>query len=452
MIALLCAVLGGAMSYLAFGLDNVWWLAWFAPVPILWLAYGEARGWMVFVAAFFSTAMGMIYFYQAYGAMLLFDGSVLLVGNGLAAALTMLLARLAWRRLSSMATLLVFPTLWTAFEFMEGWVSPHGGWGAWGYTQVAWPAAIQLAAILGVYGITFLVCLFANGLAMVARGRMRAGGLGLAICAAIVAAGYFRLQQPEGPTTRVAALAEVSRDYTKAFRTGDPTAASNVTQSYATAIRSLSAQNVHVFVTPETGVEWNAITPIAEAARDTHSLVIAGAHERAPARDMAMAFVPGGRTVTYDKRHRLLPGESVYKPGTRSGVIGSGIGMAICKDLDFPRTIRSDAQAGLRLMIVPAGDFTKDGWMHARQAIMRGVENGFSVLRAAFNGLETISDARGRVLASAQVDHFGLTTIEADVPLGPGATPYARYGDVFSWLVVLGALGLIMATLRAPRP
>jgi apolipoprotein N-acyltransferase len=451
MIALLCAALGGIASYLAFGLDDVWWLAWFAAAPILWLAYGEARGWVVFAAAFFATAIGMIYFYQAYGTMMLLGGTVLLVCNALAGALTMLLARRAFRRLPPTATLLVFPTLWTAFEFLEGWVSPHGGWGAWGYTQVAWPAAIQLAAITGVYGITFLICLFANGLALAARGHIRAGGFGLAICVAIVAAGYFRLQQPEGPVIRVAALADVSGDYIKAFRTGDPVAALNVTQNYAKAIRSLSTRNVRVFVTPETSVEWNAITPIAEAARDTNSLVVAGAHGRQPARDMAAAFVPGGKLITYDKRHRLLPGESMYKPGIKSGVIGKGVGMAICKDLDFPRTIRADAQAGLRLMIVPAGDFKKDGWMHARQAIMRGVENGFSVLRSAFNGLETISDARGHVLASTPVDHFGFTSIQLDVPLGPGTTPYARYGDIFCWLVVMGALGLIAATLKAPH-
>jgi apolipoprotein N-acyltransferase len=141
----------------------------------------------------------------------------------------------------------------------------------------------------------------------------------------------------------------------------------------------------------------------------------------------------------------------MYKPGIKSGVIGKGVGMAICKDLDFPRTIRSDAQAGLRLMIVPAGDFTKDGWMHARQAIMRGVENGFSVLRSAFNGLETVSDARGRVLASTPVDRSGFTSLQMDVPLGPGTTPYTRYGDIFCWLVVMGALGLITATLKIPR-
>jgi apolipoprotein N-acyltransferase len=98
MTALLCAVLGGIASYLAFGLDDVWWLAWFAAAPTLWLAYGEARDWVVFTVAFFATAMGMIYFYQAYGTMMLFGGTALLVSNALAGALTMLFVRRAFRR------------------------------------------------------------------------------------------------------------------------------------------------------------------------------------------------------------------------------------------------------------------------------------------------------------------------------------------------------------------
>ena len=47
MIVLLCAALSGAMFYLSQGLDDVWWLTWFAAVPLLWLAYGPAKRWQL---------------------------------------------------------------------------------------------------------------------------------------------------------------------------------------------------------------------------------------------------------------------------------------------------------------------------------------------------------------------------------------------------------------------
>lgn len=448
MIALACALLGGAMFYLAQGLNDIWPLAWIAPVPLLWLAYGRVPAWQLFAAAFFAGAMGMVYFYQAYGAMLVVGGTIILIVNGALLGTVLLLMRAAWRRLPPLAVLLAFPLLWTACEFAGGWISPHGAWGAWGYTQVAWPAAIQIAAVTGVYGVTFLLCLFANGLALALRGASKPGALAVVLSLAVIAAGYVRLAQPGGPTLRVAALAEVDKDYIHAFRTGDAAAARAVADRYAAAIAKAAAGGTKVFVTPETGVEQSALPVIEAAARQTDSLVVTGAHGRKPARNMAVATVPGRPIIVYDKRHRLLPGESIYKPGTKSGVIGNGMAMAICKDLDFPRTIRSDAQAGIQLMMVPANDFTRDGWMHARQAVMRGVENGFAVTRTAFNGLETVSDAQGRILASARVDHFGFTAIQAEVPLGPGPTFYTRFGDWFAWLDAAGTLLLLLVLAR----
>jgi apolipoprotein N-acyltransferase len=101
-------------------------------------------------------------------------------------------------------------------------------------------------------------------------------------------------------------------------------------------------------------------------------------------------------------------------------------------------------------MAVPANDFVKDGWIHARMAVMRGVENGFAVVRAAFNGIETVSDAQGRVLARASTVQPGMVRLSADVPLGPGPTLYTRIGDVFAWACVLAALWL--GFLAVPKP
>ena len=51
-------------------------------------------------------------------------------------------------------------------------------------------------------------------------------------------------------------------------------------------------------------------------------------------------------------------------------------------------------------MLVPAYDFDRDASLHASMAVLRGVEGGFSVVRAARHGLLTVSDRYGRI-----VDH-----------------------------------------------
>jgi apolipoprotein N-acyltransferase len=437
MIALLCALLSGGFFYLAHGLDSVWQLAWIAPVPLLWLAYGKAPRWQVLAASFAASASGMVYLFQVYGTYILLAAIVMLVVNGVLLGAAVLLARRACDRLPLPMALFAFPAFWTSAEYLESLVSPHGAWGAMGYSQVDWPAAIQLAAITGVHGVTFLLCVFASALALLLRGKRVPGAIGIGLSLAVIVGGYFRLAMPEASTLRVAALADVVDD-----RITEPL---GVAQAYAGAIRAEAGRGVRVFVTPETGVEAEALAPIAAAAARTGSLVVVGTHGRNPARNMAVAFRPEAEPSTYDKRHRLLPGEAVFQPGTHSGYLGNGMATAICKDLDFPATIRADAQSGIHLMMVPANDFGGDGWMHARQAVMRGVEDGFAVLRTAFHGLETITDDRGRLLASARVDHPGFTSIQADVPLGSGTTFYSRFGDLFAWLSLIAAAGLGVA-------
>jgi hypothetical protein len=51
MVAIACVILTAAGCYFSFGLGPAWWLAWFAPVPVLWLVFGETRPSRAFLAA-----------------------------------------------------------------------------------------------------------------------------------------------------------------------------------------------------------------------------------------------------------------------------------------------------------------------------------------------------------------------------------------------------------------
>jgi apolipoprotein N-acyltransferase len=62
-------------------------------------------------------------------------------------------------------------------------------------------------------------------------------------------------------------------------------------------------------------------------------------------------------------------------------------------------------------------------------AVMRGVENGFAIVRAASLGLLSASDAQGRLIAEKPVDPDHMDWILADLPLGPGPTLYAISGS-----------------------
>jgi len=87
-------------------------------------------------------------------------------------------------------------------------------------------------------------------------------------------------------------------------------------------------------------------------------------------------------------------------------------------------------------MLVPAWDFVVDRWAHGHMAVMRGVESGFSIARAAKQGYLTVSDDRGRILGETRSDAAPFSTLLADVPTRHHGTVYLVLGDWFAWLCV----------------
>jgi apolipoprotein N-acyltransferase len=215
---------------------------------------------------------------------------------------------------------------------------------------------------------------------------------------------------------------------------------------YAQEIRWAAREGARFAVTPEGGMasipalRSAIVAPLVAASRETGVQIIAGFHSDAPPADFALAITPDGEIRRYDKRHRVPGLEDRFTPGHLAGWLGHGRAMEICKDLDFPDTIRRDAAMGIRLVGAPAGDMGIDGWQHGIMSVMRGVENGFAIVRPAHDGLVFASDAQGRLVALKKDAPTGLTMIVADLPLGPGPTLYTRIGDVFPWICVIFSL------------
>ena len=450
MITMLAAVLSGVLFYLSQGFDNVWALTWFAPVPLLWLAYGKTPGWRVVAASGVAILASAGYFLQSPYLHLIppaVIASSLAVYVGLFCA-AVAFARYVHRRASPFLTLFAFPVCWTAFEFLMQLQSPNGAYGSLANSTISAPVLIQSASLFGMYAVTFLICLFANTLAMALRaGRETATaiGLGLLICVANVAFGMVRLARPQPDVVRVAGIVDETAG-AASWEAHSLSADSAVTETYAGDIRLAAREGARFVVTPEGGMasipdaQGAIVAPLVAASKDTGVQIIAGFHSEQPAADFALAITPDGRVQRYDKRRRVPGLEDRFTPGRVPGWLGHDRAVEICKDMDFPATILSDAAKGIRLMGVPAGDKGIDGWQHGSMAVMRGVEGGFAIVRPAHDGLVYASDAEGRVVALKKTAPTGVTTIVTNLPLGPGPTLYARIGDLFPWMCVVCSL------------
>ena len=444
------ALISGALLAQAHGLQPCWPLAWVAAIPLLIAVIGASRA-----TAFLCGAIaGALSVGGMFAYMLDLSGptplGVIVAVKALIWGGATLAAGFAERRLPAAAAVFVFPALLAGVETLLEAVSPHGTAGAFAYSQMDFLPAIQVAALGGAPAITFVVMLFASMTAFVVAKRAFVAALApLALVAAALGFGYWRLSLPaETAAVRVALLASDQFE-------GVPDDWRTVWAAYAPAIERAADQDYRIVVLPEKIARLApadravAIEQLAEIARRREVVLIVGVDDDTGEGrfNRAYLFHPTG-VETYDKRH-MIPGlESHFDRGAGSLVLDHKLGVAICKDMDFPALGRS---YDVSIMLVPAWDFRIDAWLHSRMAILRGVESGYAVVRSAREGVRTVSDAYGRVLAEAPSGP--QTAFYAEAPAHDyGPTLYARVGDVFGWLcLALATLLVSWAFWRRPQ-
>jgi predicted amidohydrolase len=167
------------------------------------------------------------------------------------------------------------------------------------------------------------------------------------------------------------------------------------------------------------------------------SLAVKVAEDKAANRSFLIA--PDGRIAArYDKIHMfdvdLDGGESYresknYRPGDKAVVAETpwgGLGLTICYDLRFAHLYRRLAQAGARLIAVPAAFTRPTGEAHWKSLLRaRAIETGAFVLAPAQGGVHEngrvtwghslIVDPWGRVLAEAPDDEPGIVAADLDL-------------------------------------
>jgi apolipoprotein N-acyltransferase len=455
MIAIVCALLSAAGFYLSLGLGSQWWLAWIAPVPVLWLAFGESRAWAVFLASWVAFALGALNMLRAYAGIMPAPAlAFYLLVPGLLFALAAMGARQVRRAFGPTPAILAFAALWAAFDLLLSLVSPAGSVSSPAAAEVGAPVLVQSAALLGFEGVTFLIGAVAAGLALALRTRRPAVAvLALALFAANAAYGNWRISMPSAGSERVALID--SNDAMGPHERENDKAELAVVAAYAAQIERLRGRGVRLIVLPENisridpAEQAAAKATLAAAAQQVGATLVGGfaATVEGAWHNVAWGFSPrAAAPVTYEKRH-LIPvlESSVFAPGPGPVALPDGTGLEICLDMDFQRMLRHDERATRpRLLAVPAWDFGADGWFHARDAVLRSVENGVPMARNARDGLLTLNDRYGRVVAQASTV-AGFTTVVGELPLAGrgGGTPYDRIGDLFGWLCLALAAGLV---------
>jgi len=445
--------------FFVLGLHPIWWLMWVAPIPVLVVALRRGAT-TAFAAGFCAWLLGELTMWTYMTsvvhvpvpitiAFLLLPAAVF----GGAAALASVLAA----RGKVVAAALAIPSVWVAAIYVISVSSPHGTFGSLAYTQMDLLPVVQLASVTGVWGIDFLVLLVPStaAVALSARGSKRATavlGAACTLCVALVL-GFGAWRLASAPRGSEVAVGLAAADTPRGPVSVTKAAASEALKKYAARLDALGAAGARVVVIPETVVtaSGSEIESVERAFGDVasrHAMHVVAGIDRIDDRgeyNTALVFGPDGAIVgSYEKQHLLPDAEQQYRRGSGLLVVegdGSPWGVAICKDMDFPSLGRQYAARGVTVLLVPAWDFDRDGWLHGRMAVMRGVESGFAIARSARRGSLTISDTRGRVVAETESSSAPVATLSAHVTIARVDTLYARIGDLFAWGCVVLAVG-----------
>ncbi|MEJ0088074.1 MAG: nitrilase-related carbon-nitrogen hydrolase [Pseudomonadota bacterium] len=457
--------IGGGLWFVV-NLDPLWWLAWILPGVFFWLALSTA-GW---------TQRGLIVLAGLVGACSNFS-YLLKVMPLLPAMIVLLLQALLWllvlgasarvvKRFNSAWTVLALPVIAVAADTLLAHLTPDGNWGSLAYTQSEMLPIVQIAAVFGVGGILFLLMLVnsAVGLAFTYGTKLR-GALPMylatvALVAIAVGYGFQRLQAPIAGTPVNFGLASLD-DFIVATTTEK---SRDVWAQYDAQVLQLAGSGAKIVLLPEKIAVMSRADAdarkrlLGDLARAHRVWLVAGVgvDDGKQRRNEAWWYAPDGTLKTNYLKHFMAPPEREFVPGSDfpvNEIDGVRYGVAICKDMHFASLGRAFGARDAAVMLVPAWDFYDDARMAANMTKLRGVENGFAVIRSSRDGLLSVSDAYGRMLAVEKSADMPGTTLFATAIVGARLqTIYTRIGDLLGWICVAAAVALAVATRRKSPP
>ena len=458
-------------------------------------AVGFAFGFGYFIAGLWWIGAAFLVDADEFAWLIPIAVTVLPAGLALFWAFGAALARALWSE--GWPRVIAFAVAMTAAEWLRGHLFTGFPWNAFGYALMPAPVAMQTAALIGLWGVTLVAFLvFAAPVLLVSDSRSgRRGGLiafaiVVIIAAAHVGFGTWRLAGAPDPAEASGPAIRIMQPGIAQDRRWVIEAAEETMTRYIDVSRSAGGlDGVDVLVWPESAFPFilterpSALAAIADLLPEGTSLITGAARAERSAGEAPLVFnsvyvigSDGEIVAAYDKVHLVPFGEYLpfrallegiglrqlialpggFSAGQRRRSIdvpGAGpAGPLVCYEIVFPGAA-VDAESRPDWLV----NVTNDGWygntpgphQHLHQAIVRAVEEGLPLVRAANTGISAIVDPYGRISVELGLGEIGALDGNLSQALDP--TPYARFGDTIL-LVLLGLAGGLAAGISLTKP
>ncbi|CAN2040128.1 Apolipoprotein N-acyltransferase [Candidatus Magnetomoraceae bacterium gMMP-15] len=495
------AVLTGLLMTVSFPKAEISYAAWFAIMPLLFalrnlsIKSSFKLGFIAGLVHYLTLLYWLVHAMQVYGYLPLALSVCLLfllcAYMGLYVAVFCALIKWICKK---PAACLFIPVFWVALEYIKSLSQFGFPWEFLGYSQYKHINIIQIADILGVYGLSALI-----GLANVAflflvifitkntwNGKKITKKLVSGTILALLAfSGFFgfygewRIQKLDKSlaetnflnTAVVQGNIDQGLKWDAAFRL-------STTIKYMNMSINIKDKQPDLVVLPETALPFyfnydNKLTNLVKnGARESRAAFFVGSpsyynhnNEKKFYNSAYLINKEGLIHGRYDKVHLVPYGEYVpfkkwlpfldkivqsvgdFSAGKKGNILkwkDHPLGGQICFEIIFPELSRSMVKNGATMIV----NITNDAWygrssapyQHFSMAVFRAVENKRAVARAANTGISGFIDPAGRIISVTEI--FKDAVLTQRLPLMHEKTFYTCYGDIFAvvCLIITGCL------------
>ena len=501
-------ILSSILLIISFPDFNLWLFAWVALVPLFFAIDGQ-KPLRAFMTAYFTGALfflGTIYWL------------IHVTLPGMIAAVLYLAVYFGIFGLiippaiahPSYLSLIVIPSAWAALEYSRSHVLSGFGWNLLAHSQSHNLPMIQIADIVGGYGVSFLIVLVNAAIFFTIKDMRKRNYstfyLAIALAFIFFAAGYGTLRLNNIFTGERLKVAVVQGNIAQNEK-WDPAFRLAIIDKYEALTIASAKGSPDLIVWPESSIpgfletEEDLFQRVTGVAKNAHTALLVGEpRQEAGNEDVyynsATLFDKDGKLVgSYDKIHLVPFGEfipvkrvfSFVEKFTKSTIGDFSAGKEytvfkfivernrktddynrklvkkvkfsalICFEDIFPDISRQLVKSGANFLV----NITNDAWFgnscapyqHVQSSVFRAVENRVNVVRAANTGLSCFIDQKGKIIGSVRsgdknifVDGFKVE----DIVLTNTRTFYTIYGDLFTYLCI-SVTALYLLSLAVPR-
>ncbi|MDD3374312.1 MAG: apolipoprotein N-acyltransferase [Candidatus Omnitrophica bacterium] len=374
----------------------------------------------------------------------------------------------------------VLPSLWVCIEFLRAHLFSGFGWASIGHSQYQNIALIQIADIVGVYGVSFIVVMvnvaikeMLTDFQETKKQKIKMWLVVSILFCLCIGYGHYRIKNMTYTDSVKVAVVQGSVPQSRKWYPKEWPAILN---DYFKLTQEAASTNPALIIWPETaypGYVWEDPKQFVDVQNFVKTMkipLLVGivTKEQESYYNSAVLIDLNGNLVKKHNKLHLVPfGEYVplrdslpwlvdilgiedFSTGTEYTLFSeyerndqkNSFGVLICFEDTVPELSRAFVSKGANFLV----NITNDGWfedtkapfLHMQAAVFRTVENRVPLVRSANTGVSCFINVLGQIKETVQDSAGKMTYVPgvktAEVKLTKKKALYTKFGDVFTYI------------------